>query len=968
MSAPASVKYLIDTFRDHREHYTSPSYNEAQLRTEFLDPLFEALGWDMHNKQGYASAYKDVIHEDAIKIGGSTRAPDYCFRIGGTRKFFLEAKKPNVNIKRDGAAAYQLRRYAWSAKLPLSILCDFEEFAIYDTRIQPAASDAASIARTFYCTFNEYDDKWGEIETIFSRESILKGSFDKYADGTRKKRGTAEVDDAFLLEIERWREMLAKNFALRNPGLSVNDLNFAVQKTIDRIVFLRICEDRGTEDYGRLRGVLDQPQMYSRLCELFSQADDRYNSGLFHFQKSKKQDPDSDGLTMGLALDDRVVKDVLQHLYYPESPYEFSVLPADILGQVYERFLGKTITLDRAHRASIDAKPEVRKAGGVYYTPSYVVDLITEKTVGQLLNGKLGSKPIPVAKAAEIKVLDPACGSGSFLIVAYQYLLDWHLAQYAKNVATHSRGKEPKIYQKKGGEYRLTTSERKRILLNNIFGVDIDPQAVEVTKLSLLLKVLEGETEQVIQRDWLKERQRILPDLDHNIRCGNSLIEPDIFNQEQIVGLSEEQTYRINAFDWQANFPRVFEQGGFDCVIGNPPYVFTRELITEFERDYYSTRYALSWEKHNTYLLFMEKMLKLLSNTGIGGYIVPNSWLTIESAKLLREVITRKLEAVIDFNYLVFRGVGMEPTVFTLSPSKKTPTVLCARVNEQSELGTLELTKIDSKHWIEEGRILINQDNAAMHILSGIKADSQALGNLFDVRTGLQAYETGKGKPAQSAQDVKEHVFDRTAPDGDSCLMYLEGRDVSRYLIRWGGSYLLYGPWLSQPRELGMFSRPRILIREITSSLPHSIHAVFETKTYLNNKSILNVLDTQDNVDRLKILCAILNSRLMSKLYMAFAVKAARKVFPKIVINNLREFAVPSAFTPTFHRSAAGKRIVELFDEIARLTTDVSEAKNPEMRTRLSVTLRTAETKLDKAVCDLYGVSAEDASIALATA
>lgn len=967
MPAPASLKILVETFRAHRDHYTSASYNEAQLRTEFLDPLFEALGWDMHNKQGYANAYKEVIHEDAIKIGGSTHAPDYCFRVGGTRKFFLEAKKPSVNIKRDEASAYQLRRYAWSAKLPLSILCDFEEFAIYDTRIKPAVNDAAAVARTFYCTFEEYEEKWSEIEAVFARESILKGSFDKYADGTRRKRGTTEVDDAFLLEIERWREMLAKNFALRNAGLSVYDLNFAVQKTIDRIVFLRICEDRGTEDYGRLRAILDQPHTYARLCELFGEADDRYNSGLFHFQKGKRSDPNSDGLTLGLSLDDKVVKDLLRHLYYPESPYEFSVLPADILGQVYERFLGKTITLDRAHRAAIDEKPEVRKAGGVYYTPSYIVDLIADKTLGLLLNGRSGTKPIPVTKAAEIRVLDPACGSGSFLIVAYQYLLDWHLAQYTKSVSTHARGKDPKIYQNRGGEYRLTTSERKRILLNNIFGVDIDPQAVEVTKLSLLLKVLEGETEQVIQRDWLKERQRILPDLDHNIRCGNSLIETDIFEQDQIVEISEDETFRINAFDWRANFPQVFEQGGFDCVIGNPPYIFTRELITEFERNYYSRRYLLSWEKHNTYLLFIEKMLSLLSKGGIGGYIVPNSWLTIESAKLLREVITKKLEMVIDFNYVVFRGVGMEPTVFTLSPGKTAAAVSCARVTQQSELRNLEMIKIDSKGWVQEGRILINQDSEAIRILSLLKASAQPLGDLFEVRTGLQAYETGKGTPAQTADDVKDHVFDRRVPEGKNCLKYLEGRDVSRYVIDWSGSYLLYGPWLAQPRELGMFTRPRILIREITSSLPYSIHAALTTSTYLNNKSVLNVLDEDDNIARLKILCAILNSRLMSKLYMAFAVKAARRIFPKIVINNLREFAMPSAFKVDFHVSSAGQRIVALFDEVSRLTAEVTNAKNPETRARANVSLGSAETRMEKAICDLYGLSQEDARAALSS-
>jgi hypothetical protein len=135
MPAPSVISDLVKRFEEQGDAYKSGQYNEAQLRQEFIDPMFKALGWDMENISGYAEAYKDVIHEDAIKIGGATKAPDYCFRIGDTRKFFLEAKKPSVDIKSDAQPAYQLRRYAWSAKLPLSILTDFEELAVYDCRI-----------------------------------------------------------------------------------------------------------------------------------------------------------------------------------------------------------------------------------------------------------------------------------------------------------------------------------------------------------------------------------------------------------------------------------------------------------------------------------------------------------------------------------------------------------------------------------------------------------------------------------------------------------------------------------------------------------------------------------------------------------------------------------------------------------------------------------------------------------------
>jgi hypothetical protein len=300
MSAPREISDLIARFAEHADAYRSGAYNETQLRREFVDPMFKALGWDMDNLSGYAEAYKDVIHEDAIKIGGATKAPDYCFRIGGTRKFFLEAKKPSVDIKSDAHPAFQLRRYAWSAKLPLSILTDFEEFAVYDCRVEPALTDKAGVARVLYLGFKEYDSRWEDIAKIFSREAILKGSFDKFAESNKAKRGTVEVDDAFLYEIEKWRADLARNLASRNPKLSQRDLNFSVQRTIDRIVFLRICEDRRIEVYGRLQALQNGPHTYDRMRQLFREADERYNSGLFHFQKEKNRVEPPDDLTPGL--------------------------------------------------------------------------------------------------------------------------------------------------------------------------------------------------------------------------------------------------------------------------------------------------------------------------------------------------------------------------------------------------------------------------------------------------------------------------------------------------------------------------------------------------------------------------------------------------------------------------------------------------------------------------------------------
>ena len=392
---------MIERFRDNREAYQSGQYNETQLRREFLDPFFDCLGWDVENKKGYAEPYKDVVHEDAIKIGGATKAPDYSFRVGGTRKFFVEAKKPSIHLRDDVDSAFQLRRYAWSAKLPLSILTNFEEFALYDCRIKPDRADKASTGRILYVTFSEYEGRWEEMASIFSHEAVLKGSFDRFAESTKAKKGTAEVDASFVKEIESWRETLARNMALRNPELTQRQLNFFVQCTIDRIIFLRICEDRGVEEYGRLMALQNGPHVYERLCQLFRQADERYNSGLFHFREEKGRREPPDGLTLQLSIDDKILKEVIKNLYYPDSPYEFSVLPADILGQVYEQFLGKVIHLTSGHRAMVDDKPEVKKAGGVYYTPRYIVDYIVTHTVGKLLEGKTLKEMLAVASISD---------------------------------------------------------------------------------------------------------------------------------------------------------------------------------------------------------------------------------------------------------------------------------------------------------------------------------------------------------------------------------------------------------------------------------------------------------------------------------------------------------------------------------------------------------------------------------------
>lgn len=671
MPAPAELLDLVARFGEHIDAYKSGSYNETQLRRDFLDPFFKLLGWDIDNTAGYDEAYRDVIHEDQVKVGGSVKAPDYGFRIGGARKFFLEAKKPSVRIKDDISPAYQLRHYAWSAKLPLSILSDFEEFAIYDTRSKPLRTDSASKARIFYCRFDEYAERWDYLSSIFSKDAILKGSFDKFAAANKGKRGTTEVDADFLATIEGWRSDLARNLALRNPDLSQRELNFAVQRIVDRLIFLRICEDRGIEDYERLKRAAESKAVYPELVKLFQQADDRYNSGLFHFRAEKGRNEAHDTLTPHLVIDDKLLKEIITSLYYPHTDYAFRYMPADILGQVYEQFLGKIIRLTDSHQAKVEDKPEVKKAGGVFYTPTYIVEYIVRQTVGPLVEGKTPKQ------IEELTVLDPACGSGSFLIGAFQFLLDWYYQHYTTHdPESHARGKNPKLFSTSGG-WALTTTERKRILLTHIYGVDIDSQAVEVTKLSLLLKVLEGETAQTVQRELIRER--VLPDLGDNIKCGNSLIASDFYAQPGLPEMDTEAHLRINVFDWDGKdgFPDIMKRGGFDAVIGNPPYVRIQTLPSH-EVAYLTAHFpAASTGNCDLYISFVEQAHRLLSRDGQLGFIIPNKFLRTDYGIGIRRLLSD--------NHAVARLID-----FGASQVFKATTYTCILVAQKSKRRSLQ--------------------------------------------------------------------------------------------------------------------------------------------------------------------------------------------------------------------------------------------------------------------------------------
>jgi hypothetical protein len=1005
--ARQTVAALVERYASNRDSYRTSTYKEATCRAEFITPLFEALGWDVTNKAGDAEQYKDVIHEEGIKVGDFTKAPDYTFRVGSVRKFFVEAKKPFVDLKTDPAPAYQLRRYAWSAKLPLSILTDFEEIAVYDTRIRPNEGEKPSVARILYLAYEELLPRFNELWGVFSKEAVRKGSFDRYAEDTRGKRGTSEVDAEFLREIEGWRDELARNIAIRNEDLSADDLNFAVQTTIDRIIFLRIAEGRGAEPYGSLLGLVNGADIYKRLVALYRKADARYNSGLFDFK--------ADRLTTNLAIDDKVLKPILQNLYYPESPYEFSVLPVEILGNVYEQFLGKVIRLTKGHRAVVEEKPEVKKAGGVYYTPAYIVDYIVKQTVGEVCEGK---SPKQMEK---LRILDPACGSGSFLLRAYQEMLDRHLVWYRDHQPEKHR---KEVFPGPGGDWRLTTAEKRRIVLNNIYGVDIDRQAVEVTKLSLLLKILEGENDETLGYHPLYG-ERALPSLEGNIKCGNSLIAPQDLGE---LAPDADELRRINPFSWKNEFLAIFKDGGFDVVVGNPPYIRiqTMQEWAPQEVELYKTLYrSASSGNYDIYVVFVEKGLSLLNQSGHLGFILPHQFFNAKYGHALRGLIAdgKHLSGVVHFgDQQVFGTATTYTCLLFLEGAARKKNVEVTMVSDLArwrtgespaeDVTTLALNRIGTTEWafvagsgaalLEKLRAIPTKlEDVTDRIFQGLKTSADKIYIVEELERGRQGVrvfsrQTEKEHliegellhPLAKGGDSRPYALTTTArrilfpygPSPDGTVRLLSTEELRRrFPLTWkylseNKAYLeereegrMRGPgWFAFGRSqaLDVISQAKIFTPDIAARASFSLDAtgeVFFTGGAAGGYGVL----VSEGHDR-RFVLGLLNSRLLEWFIRQTATRMRGGYF------SFEARFIRSLPIRVINGKAAGER--KLHDDVAvrvdtmlGLKPKLVNAKTPHEQTQVLRQIDATESAIDRLVYALYGLSPDEIETVEAT-
>lgn len=965
------IKDLVARFKQNEKSYTSVIYDESNTRTDFIDKFFEALNWDVRNDNGFAERFREVVREDKVVINGQTKAPDYSFRLGGQKIFFVEAKKPSVNIKDDIAPAYQLRRYAYTAKLPLSILTDFEEFAVFDTKIKPNPNDKASAARIQYMRYDQYEENFDYLWNTFSKEAVQTGSFDQYCESGKNKRGTSEIDNELLSTIEKWRLDLAKNIALRNPQLSLRNLNIAVQKIIDRIIFLRIAEDKDMEDLETLKNACNSSDAYNELKKVFENANVKYNSGLFA----------SENWINELIIDSKVLKDIANELYYPSCPYAWVALPVEVLGNIYEKFLGSEINfknVKNGHTVTVEEKPEIKKAGGVFYTPTYIVKYIVEQTIGKKL------ADCTPENASSITICDPACGSGSFLVGAFKYLLNWYLDKYTKNKTEENKNlKTGKLISVKNG-IELSIQEKKKILTTHIYGVDIDAQAVEVTKLSLYLQMLEGEGKQ--ENSLFRESDmHVLPYLGDNIKCGNSLIGSDFYASQDLSLFEEEAMYKVNAFDWEKEFSQIFKNGGFDCVIGNPPYVNINTMPEYHE--YFSKKYSEIHTGYNDLMYyFLYRGINLLNKTGIYGVITSNYFLGNEYAKKLRLFLNSKVTSIINFkNAQIFSEASVhttllfaknentenEITIFTYRENKSPQEVI---LNESYDFSTLTKNEL-SDTWLIA-------DKSSTSIINKINTNSVFLGDIAEIVKGA---ETGKNGifsvPYKIIKDnlIEEEIVRKCIKNShihryhinsvDLFLIYCDNNFSSKkypntykYLEKYknelsdrrGPKNNEYEWWrLHRPSVKEFHDAPEKII--VPYRAEHNRFA-YDNQQFFNDGGDIRAIVMKENCGYLiKYILALLNSTLLDW-YFGFIGKTK---------GNSREyFNKPLALIPI--KSATQSQQQELAN-LATLMMDAlkrqQEAKSDQEKNICKMRIEAIDAQINAKVYALYGLTEDEIAI-----
>ena len=596
------------------------TFTEADTRRTFIEPLFQALGWDVYSREEVAEEVKAAVGR-----------VDYVFKLHGVSQFYLEAKALRADLTKPEYAK-QVITYAYNKGITWAVLTDFEGLQVYNA--QAGRRPFMNLSCDNY--LRDFDDLW-----LLSRESLESNALNEKAEKYGALPPRLGVEQRLFKQLRQWREELFTQLYRHNPNLSFNQVDAVIQRLFNRLIFVRTCEDRRIEDRVLLGAVHEwrssgrKGELIEVLRRIFRDFDGCYDSDLFELH-----------LTDKVFIESITTEGIINGLY--EVPgdiasYDFSLIDADVLGAVYEQYLGHvaTVVKQRAKKAQIRmdlglpseptfelaAKKERRKEHGIYYTPRFVTNYIVKETVGRFLEERSHNEIL------NIRILDPACGSGSFLIRAYDELLNYHAYRSGKAVS------------------ELDQYERLPILIKNIFGVDLDMQAIEIARLNLLLRSL--------------AKRETLPSLADNIRQGNSLISG---TEEELTCYFGDKWREKKPFNWEQEFQASMAGGGCDVVIGNPPYVRIQTLPRD-EADYYRKAYQSAFGSFDIYILFLEQSIKLLKPGGRLGFITSGKFLKADYGKKIQQILRQEctVESIIDLSaQQVFAEATTYPVIMVL--------------------------------------------------------------------------------------------------------------------------------------------------------------------------------------------------------------------------------------------------------------------------------------------------------------
>jgi hypothetical protein len=808
-TAFAKVRELVADFRANEKFYLSQAYQEQEARHDFIDKFWLALGWDV-NHETQKNPFEQEVKVERREHGFSQRRADYAFYLAPNFrdvKFYVEAKKPHGDIA-TADNYFQTIRYGWSSSTPVAVLHDFAQFEILDCRYRPHIDTAlAQNLRKYHFSHYEDPEKFAEIYWLFSREAVANGSLEKFTAALPKKRGKAgqrgligaadqTIDDSFLKELDEFRGELARAFKNKNPKLDGETLTELTQRTLDRLVFLRFLEDKHIEPQNRIAYFGDKATVWQDFIAESRRLDGIYN-GIVYKEHGILDSPK-------FKPDDDVFSGICDRLSHLNSPYDFNAIPIHILGSIYERFLGKVIvTTDK--RARLEEKPEVRKAGGVYYTPEYIVRYIVENTVGKLIAGK------SPGQIAEMRFADIACGSGSFLLGVYDLLIRHHTKFYNENPG---KAKKSDVVERDDGLH-LSLQKKREILLANIYGVDIDPQAVEVAQLSLYLKLLQDETPGSARNYQLEFHETLLPALNKNIVCGNSLIGTDILTG-QLFASDEEK--KLNPMDFEQRFSHIFKnsggalretatppavpefEDGFDAIVGNPPYV--RQESLSAIKGYLESHYQSFDGIADLYTYFMERSLRLLKLGGLFSYIVSSSFLRATYGEPLRRYLKKvgTVRRMVDFGGLpVFANAK---DTYVCIPLIAKGTMVKPPQIEICKIPSLEIQNLMT--YVAEHSFSIPADrfsndawalksDAEAAVFEKIMGAGRPLGEYVDHKM-FYGLKTGLNEAFVITAQQRREIVKQSPASASLIKPFLGGEDIRRYHIEDDGKLMVIIP------------------------------------------------------------------------------------------------------------------------------------------------------------------------------